>query len=121
MEEKNMGKQTFDKIKKTVTILLAIFFVATLTATSVSAKTVDVSIKNYAFNRVLVGVSKGDFVMWTNYDKVDHTVTTTSGPMIIDSGPIHPGKSYEFRMTTPGTYDYKCSIHSTMNRTLKVA
>jgi plastocyanin len=120
MEDKTMGKQTFNKIKKSVTILLVIFFVATLTATSVSAKTVDVSIKNYAFNPASVGVSKGDFVMWTNYDNVDHAVLTTSGPVIISSGDIHPGKSYEVRMTTPGTYDYKCSIHPTMRGTLKV-
>ena len=32
-----MGKQTFDRIKKTIAILMAIFFVVTLTAASASA------------------------------------------------------------------------------------
>jgi PKD repeat protein len=33
-----MGKQTFDRIKKTLAILLVVLFVATLTAASVSAQ-----------------------------------------------------------------------------------
>jgi hypothetical protein len=37
LESNRMGKQTFDKIKKTLAILLAVFLVVTLTAASASA------------------------------------------------------------------------------------
>jgi plastocyanin len=116
-----MRKQTFNKIKKTVTIMLAIFFVATLTATSVSAKTVDVSIKDYKFNPQSVEVSNQDYVKWTNNDKVDHTVTGDSTLTFLHSGTIRPGQSYEyfFNSMKPGYYDYKCSIHTDMKGTLK--
>ncbi len=38
-----MGKQTFDRAKKTLAILLAVCFVATLTATTVSAQALQAS------------------------------------------------------------------------------
>jgi plastocyanin len=115
-----MGKQTFDKIKKTVAILLAIFFVATLTVTLVSAKTEYISIEGFAFKPSSIDVSKGDLVSWTNKDNVDHTVTSVSGPFTFDSGHIQPGQSYEFRFTQLGDVDYECSIHPTMRGTVKV-
>jgi plastocyanin len=114
-----MGKQTFDK-KKTVTILLAIFFVATLTATSVSAKTVDVSIKGSAFNPQTAQISKGDFVSWMNKDTINHNVKSVSGPSLFDSGTIHPGQSYEFQFTNIGTVEYRDSTNPNMRGTVKV-
>jgi hypothetical protein len=36
-EDIQMGKQTFDRIKKTLAILLAVFFVASMTAAAVTA------------------------------------------------------------------------------------
>ncbi len=111
-----MGKQTFDKIKKTVTILLAIFIVATLTATSVSAKTVDVSIQGFAFKPASVQVSAGDTVKWTNKDTTEHTVTGST----FDSGRLPAYRSYSYTFTKPGTYDYACSIHPSMKGTVVV-
>jgi plastocyanin len=112
---KQMGKQTF---KKTLAILLVVLFTATLTAASVSAqKTVDVSIQGFAFNPASVQISTGDTVKWTNMDSVDHTVTGST----FNSGMIHTGQSFEFRFTTPGVFDYHCSIHPSMKGTVTVA
>lgn len=112
-----MGRQTVDSIKKILAILLVVLFITTLTAASVSAqRTVDVSIKDFAFNPASVQVSAGDTVKWTNMDSTDHTVTGST----FDSGIIHTGQSYEFRFTTPGSYSYICSIHPSMKGTVKV-
>jgi plastocyanin len=112
-----MGKQIFDRVKKTLGILLLVLFIATLTATSVSAqRTVDVSIQGFAFNPASVQVSTGDTVRWTNMDSTDHTVTGST----FNSGIIHTGQSYEFRFTTPGSYSYVCSIHPSMKGTVTV-
>jgi plastocyanin len=102
-----MGKQTFGKIKKTVTILLAIFFIAILTATSVTAaphersksaagggRMVDVYIQNNAFNPASVQISTGDTVRWTNMDSVDHAVFGSTLRSGVISGEIRPGPSY---------------------------
>lgn len=112
-----MGKQIFDRTKKALSILLVVLFIATLTATSVSAqKTINVNIQNFAYNPASVQVSSGDTVRWTNMDSVDHTVTGST----FDSGMIHTGKSYEFRFTTPGVYNYHCSPHPYMIGTVTV-
>lgn len=112
-----MGKQTFNRIKKALAILLVVLFIATLTGASVSAqKTVNVSIQNYAYNPATVQISAGDTVRWTNMDSVDHTVTGSS----FDSGMIHTGQSYEFHFTTPGVYNYHCTPHPYMKGTVTV-
>jgi plastocyanin len=112
-----MGKQIIDRAKKTLGILLLVLFIATVTAASVSAqKTVDVSIKDNAFNPASVQISKGDTVKWTNMDSADHTVKGST----FNSGIIHKGQSYEFRFNTAGTFNYVCSIHPTMKGTVTV-
>ena len=79
-------------------------------------KTVDVTIQNFAFNPPSVEVSAGDTVRWTNKDTVEHTV---NGPTF-GSGPIPTGQNYEFLFTTPGVYNYNCSIHPDMKGTVTV-
>jgi plastocyanin len=125
-----MGKQTFNRIKKTAAILLAIFFIATLTAASATyatpsgtsqssgggGKTVDVSIQGFAFNPASVQISTGDTVRWTNMDSADHTVTGSA----FKSGIIPKGQNFEFQFTKPGVYNYVCSIHPSMRGTVTV-
>lgn len=112
-----MGKQIFNRIKKALSILLVVLFIATSTAASVNAqKTIDVSIQNFAYNPASVQVSTGDTIRWTNMDSVDHTVTGST----FDSGMIHTGQSYEFRFTTSGVYNYHCSPHPYMTGTVIV-
>jgi plastocyanin len=112
-----MGKQIIDRVKKTLGILLLVLFIATVTSASVSAqKTVDVSIKDNAFNPSTVQISKGDTVRWTDMDSADHTVKGST----FNSDLIHKGKSYEFKFNTAGTFNYVCSIHPSMKGTVKV-
>jgi plastocyanin len=113
-----MGEQPFNKIIKTVIILVAIFFVATLTAASVSAAAVNssapgytVDIKGSTLSPSSVTIQKDNYVGWTNKEaatsKIDHEVKSISGPDKFDSGTLHPGQSYSFQFKNTGTTTYK--------------
>jgi hypothetical protein len=51
-------------------------------------------------------------VSWKEYS-TDHTVVSTSGNEL-DSGIISPGGTFAHIFNDPGTYEYHCSIHTTM-------
>lgn len=62
-------------------------------------------------------VNPGDSVAWTNIDAEAHTAT---GPGF-DTGAIQPGETSQRRVfSTPGTYEYHCTIHPHMKGTLVV-
>jgi plastocyanin len=81
-----------------------------------TGKIVDISIEGFAFNPSSIEIFAGDNVRWTNLDTAEHTVT---GPTF-SSGNIPIGQSYAFQFTTPGTYEYVCSIHPFMKGTVVV-
>lgn len=72
-----------------------------------------VSIKNFTFNPSEITIKKGETVVWTNEDSTSHTVTSDSGNEL-DSGSITPGQTYSHTFNTAGTFDYHCSIHTSM-------
>ena len=116
-----MGKQTFDRLKKTLLISLVVLFIATLAAASVSAKIVDVYAvdkPDHRFFPSIVKIAPGDTVRWWNMDTSggDHTATGST----FDSGKIHVGNSYEYTFPTSGVYDYKCMIAPVMTGTVMV-
>ena len=74
---------------------------------------------------VVIGVN--NTVMWTNNDTnnggTDHTVTSSSipsGAAPFDSGTMKEGATFVQTFTTPGTYEYHCSIHSWMKGSVVV-
>ncbi len=84
-------------------------------ASSVASKAKDVAIaetvklENIAYNPPRVTAKIGQQVKWTNKDGFAHTVTSDNNSF--DSGDIGTGKSYDFRFTQKGTYNYHCQIH----------
>lgn len=61
---------------------------------------------------VVVGVN--NTIQWTNQDSAAHTVTSTSvpsGASSFDSGNLNAGATFTVTLTTPGTYQYHCTIH----------
>ena len=68
------------------------------------------TITNTAFSPRTITVKVGTTVTWTNRDSGTHTV---SGYGFV-SGPIAPGKSYSHTFSSPGTYEYICTIHPNM-------
>jgi plastocyanin len=66
-------------------------------------------------------VKVGTTVTWTNYDSVEHNVTSVAGPQRIASKNFGGGKSFSVKLTRPGTIHYLCTIHpTTMNGTIEV-
>ncbi len=70
----------------------------------------EVRIANFAFSPDTITVTAGMEITWINEDSTVHTVTGAD----FESGEIKPGQSYNHAFSNPGTYDYHCSIHSSM-------
>lgn len=64
-------------------------------------------------------VAAGTRVTWTNEDSVPHSVT--AGDSRIDSGPILPGKSFEWTADGAGAINYHCIFHPSMTAVLTVS
>jgi len=77
-----------------------------------------VSIENFSFNPNTLTVPNGTTVTWINNDNVDHTVTAEGG--LFNSGPLSNGQNFTYTFTVPGTYNYSCSIHTSMKGTILV-
>jgi plastocyanin len=71
-----------------------------------------VTIRNFAFSPANTTVKVGMTVVWTNADRVDHTVTANAGRF--GSPAISANGTFAFTFITPGAYPYHCSIHPSM-------
>lgn len=85
------------------------------TNASVSA----VSIENLSFVPTSLTVKAGTTVTWTNNDSTSHTVTSLTGSEL-SSGTLGVGQTYSHTFTTAGTYQYHCTIHTSMTGTVIV-
>lgn len=79
-----------------------------------------VTIQNFAFSPAAITVKKGATVTWTNNDQVAHTVTETDGKTGPDSSALNPGQTFTFTYNSVGTFQYHCSIHTSMTGTVTV-
>jgi plastocyanin len=87
----------------------------------VKSGVVAVAYRNIAIDPDTIRVKVGSTIKWTNYDPVEHNVTSKSGPIKFSSPDFGEGKSIEFKMTKPGIIHYLCTIHpATMNGTIEV-
>lgn len=77
-----------------------------------------VAIQNFTFSPAAVTVKVGTTVTWTNQDQDPHTVSAMSGPF--HSPALNTGQSYRYTFTTPGTFQYLCTIHPFMTATVVV-
>lgn len=67
-------------------------------------------------------VAVGTKVTWTNKDSVGHTVTSGTRPNKDGKfdGQLDASGTFSFTFTAAGTYQYFCTIHSSMNGTITV-
>jgi plastocyanin len=87
----------------------------------VRSGTVQVSYRNITISPDTLRVKAGSTVRWTDFDQVEHNVTSESGPQHFASGNFGEGHTFEVRLTRPGTIHYECTIHpATMNGTIQV-
>lgn len=80
----------------------------------VAAAHYSVQMVNYAFAPASITVNEGDTITWTNQDTAPHTVTTTSGPQSLNSPYLSKGQSWSYTFSSPGTYEYYCTVHPDM-------
>jgi plastocyanin len=97
--------------------LLIVLFLLTA-ATARAASTVNAQIANFAFAPNPITINVGDTVTWTNMDTAPHDVTSQGGPFA--SQTLNTGDTFSFTATTPGTFEYICTIHPYMQGTLIV-
>lgn len=72
------------------------------------AKAIIIYMDDNHFTPSNITVPSGQTVTWVNRGHHVHTVTSS----FFDSGRISPGKSVNFTFKHPGTYHYKCTLHS---------
>lgn len=79
---------------------------------------VTIKMQKESFVPAKLEVAVGAQITWTNTDEVPHSVTALDGRF--DSGPILPGKSFQWTAKETGTLDYHCIFHPSMTAALTV-
>ena len=86
-----------------------------------SGATVNISMGDDFFNPATANVNVGDTVVWTHTGAPNrpHDVTADNGAF---SSPrrMMAGATFSFTVTTPGTINYQCTIHTGMDGVLNV-
>jgi plastocyanin len=82
---------------------------------------VQVAYRNITIQPDTLRVKVGTTIKWTNYDPVEHNVTSESGPQKFASKDFGEGGTYEIKALKPGVIHYQCTIHpASMNGTIEV-
>ncbi|HEX4188162.1 MAG TPA: plastocyanin/azurin family copper-binding protein [Solirubrobacteraceae bacterium] len=96
-------------------------YAAPAASAPVQSGTVQIAYRNIAIAPDTLRVKAGTTVRWTNYDPVEHNVTSRGGAASFASGNFGEGKTFEVKLTRPGVVHYLCTIHpTTMNGTIEV-
>ncbi len=77
-----------------------------------------VEIDNFAYSPGRITVQAGTSVTWLNADDTPHTVASSS--KLFKSKVLDTDGSFSFTFTTPGMYEYFCSLHPYMTGTVLV-
>ncbi len=82
---------------------------------------VPIAYRNIAIDPDTLKVKVGSTIKWTNYDSVEHNVTSEGGVAKFASKDFGEGGTYEVKVTKPGIIHYECTIHpASMNGTIEV-
>lgn len=79
-----------------------------------TTRTVD--IKNFVFMPTTISIRIGDTLTWTNNDLVEHSIKSDT----FNSKPFGTGKTFSYKFTKAGTFQYTCGIHPNMQGTVVV-
>jgi plastocyanin len=87
----------------------------------VQSGVVPIAYRNIAIDPDTPRVKVGSTIKWTNYDSVEHNVTSKGGVASFASKNFGEGGTYEVKVTKPGIIHYLCTIHpASMNGTIEV-
>ena len=84
----------------------------------VAAGDTTVKIDNYLFGPGQLTVKAGTTVTWVNDDDIPHTVVATG--KTFRSKALDTDDKFSFTFTTPGSYEYFCSLHPYMKAVVEV-
>jgi plastocyanin len=110
--------------KTRTTVGVGVLAIAALTALLVFAsgsgamagtsakKQAGVSIKNFAYHKKTLHVSKGTKVVWRNKDGATHTATKKG---VFNTGKIKHNKAKAIVFKHKGTFKYICTLHPSMH------
>jgi len=93
-------------------LVVAALAAGALASQGAPAADAKVQIDQYAFLPQRITVKPGTTVTWTNDDDDSHTVASSS--KLFKSKALDTGDKFSFTFTTPGRYDYFCSLHPHM-------
>jgi plastocyanin len=98
--------------------LLVIFTALGLAWASPAQAAEAVSITTSGFQPAQVTIATGELVTWTNNDTVARRIAADGGAFA--SPPILPGRTFSFRFTRAGTFDYHDELKTTQKGTVVV-
>jgi plastocyanin len=87
-------------------------------AASAQAADTEVKIDNFTFAPQLITVKAGTAVTWINGDDIPHTVASST--KLFKSKTLDTEDKFSFTFTTPGVYEYFCSLHPHMTGAIVV-
>jgi plastocyanin len=90
----------------------------TFPAVPVHATEMTVKIDNFTFAPQRITVKAGTTVTWDNEDDIPHTIASST--KLFKSKVIDTDGKFSFTFTTPGVYEYFCSLHPHMTGTIVV-
>jgi len=73
----------------------------------------EIGIDNFNFTPATLTVAKGTKVTWINNDDVPHLIVNVQN-RFKQSAVLDTDQKFNVTLTTPGTYDYFCSLHPKM-------
>jgi plastocyanin len=96
----------------------AVLPAAAARAAETQAAETEVKIDNFTFAPQSITVKAGTTVTWSNDDDIPHTVASKT--KLFKSKALDTGDKFSFTFTTPGAYEYFCSLHPHMTATIVV-
>src|SRR5215471_3623192 len=100
-------------------ILLACGGFELFLCTSALATTTNVNVGDDFFNPSSVKINAGDSVKWNWIGSISHSSTSTSTPILWDSG-IQSSGTFTHTFASAGSFPYKCRVHSFQTGTVTV-
>jgi plastocyanin len=101
-----------------VAAALAVAVIAAALPVGALAADAEVKIDNFTFSPQRLTVKAGTTVTWINEDDIPHTVASKA--KLFKSKALDTGDKFSFTFTTPGAYEYFCSLHPHMTATIVV-
>jgi plastocyanin len=90
----------------------------TFPAVSAQAADTNIIIDQFTFTPQRITVKAGTTVAWINDDDIPHTVASST--KIFKSKALDTQDQFSFTFTTPGDYEYFCSLHPHMTGAIVV-